>query len=304
MKKEEILEILKSVNFAPSNLDMGWEWDVKESKIYDGSIVVEKGFCIRTTFMRPDVNSGDIEKGYGRWMYIPDNISTDGLVKTAWLCAELIVKHELMEAFLYEGKRIFDPHKSIKDLQHNANEVSVETKDNISKGDSVNIIHAQNIDNHTTEISSWLEAHFKLDTVVKDDDIERDATKYNLTSHKVFHKYSGEHVVILTDTNGKVVDSAAEDKYTLSNVIDMLSRFTQADPGDVNAKILEKGYNEVRNVDGSFIYAKGSNTDYFVVHTEGKGLAKISEDNRTLLSTGNMQGGYTQENVEKILSVL
>ena len=120
MDTQEIREILNKVSFAPSNLDMGWDWDIKPTKIYDdANIVFEKGFSIRTTFMRPDVNNGEIEKGYGRWMYIPENISIDGLVKTAWVCAELIIKHELMEAFLYDQKKIFDPHKSIKDLQYN-----------------------------------------------------------------------------------------------------------------------------------------------------------------------------------------
>ena len=37
-------------------------------------------------------------------------------MKTCWLLAELIVRHELMEAFLYQGVRIFDPHHSVAEL--------------------------------------------------------------------------------------------------------------------------------------------------------------------------------------------
>lgn len=134
MNIEEIKEILSKITFAPSNLDMGWEWDIKSTKIFDqNDITIEKGFSIRTTFLRPDSNTGEIEKGYGRWMYVPETISTDGLVKTGWLCAELIIKHELMEAFLYQQTRIFDPHKSLKDLSYHGRTVDINIETPISE---------------------------------------------------------------------------------------------------------------------------------------------------------------------------
>jgi hypothetical protein len=285
MKKQEILEILRNVSFAPSNLDMGWEWDVKESKIYDGSVVVEKGFCIRTTFMRPDANTGEIEKGYGRWMYIPENISTDGLVKTAWVCAELIVKHELMEAFLYEKKRIFDPHKSIKDLQESGNS---------------NILHDQNINNHTSEISDWLGNNFKK--VPTPDDINRNIDNYDLISHKVTHSYKDKPNVVLSNSNGKIIKSVSGENYTLSNVKEMLDSYLKADPGEINALIIDNKYKEVRTVDGAFIYNKPGDENHFLVHQEGTGLALLTAENRILKSTGDMEGGYTKQNVQKILN--
>ncbi|HVI41833.1 MAG TPA: hypothetical protein VM577_14365, partial [Anaerovoracaceae bacterium] len=39
-----------------------------------------------------------------------------GVVKTGWVLAEMIVHHELMEAFHYKGSRIFDPHNTTEEL--------------------------------------------------------------------------------------------------------------------------------------------------------------------------------------------
>ena len=109
MDIKEIKKIVKNITFAPSNLDMGWKWQVKET---------QDGFLIRTSFKRPDTNTGKMGTGYGRWMFIPRGSDDRGIVMTAWVCAEMIVKHELMEAFLYKNVRILDPHKSLIDLAH------------------------------------------------------------------------------------------------------------------------------------------------------------------------------------------
>lgn len=109
MNLEQIQDIVKKITFAPSNLDMGWEWQTKET---------EDGFLIRTSFKRPDTNTGKIEDGFGRWMFVDKNTDERGLVMTAWLCVELIVKHELMEAFLYSGIKILDPHKTLDELAY------------------------------------------------------------------------------------------------------------------------------------------------------------------------------------------
>lgn len=127
----EIFEVIKRITFAPSNLDMGWEWQVKKAEIKeeDGTLL-ESGFAIRCSFKRPDTNTGIIDTGFGRWYLMSEDVSVDGVVKTAWMCAEQIIKHELMEAYLFDNKRIFDPHKSLKDLMYNASEQKVfETKE-------------------------------------------------------------------------------------------------------------------------------------------------------------------------------
>ena len=109
MDIKEIKKIVKNITFAPSNLDMGWKWQVKET---------QDGFLIRTSFKRPDTNTGKMGTGYGRWMFVHKESDDRSIVMTAWVCAEMIVKHELMEAFLYKNVRILDPHKSLIDLAH------------------------------------------------------------------------------------------------------------------------------------------------------------------------------------------
>ena len=94
MDIKEAKKILKGISFAPSCLDMGWKFEIKKTA---------GGFLIRTTFRRPDTHTGKIGTGYGRWMFVHKDAGDRGLVMTAWLCAKLIVEHELMEAFLYRG---------------------------------------------------------------------------------------------------------------------------------------------------------------------------------------------------------
>lgn len=109
MNIKEIKKVLKNIAFAPSNLDMGWDFQVKKT---------QGGFLIRTSFKRPDTNTGKVGTGYGRWMFVDKKADERSVVMTAWVCAELIVKHELMEAFLYRKVRIFDPHKSLEQLAY------------------------------------------------------------------------------------------------------------------------------------------------------------------------------------------
>lgn len=115
MNIEEIKKTIKRISFAPSNLDMGWKFEIKESYEKDS---VENGFFIRTTFKRPDTNTGKVGIGYGRWMFIDKNADDRSVVMTAWVCSKLIVEHELMEAFLFDGVRILDPHKSLEALAY------------------------------------------------------------------------------------------------------------------------------------------------------------------------------------------
>lgn len=118
----QLQETLDRINWAPSCVDMQWEWEVKEIS----NTLVEPShrythpttpaWLFRTCFIRPDTETGEISKGYGRWWLVEKGASPSGVVKTAWMACEQILKHELMEAFLVDGKRIFDPHKSIGEL--------------------------------------------------------------------------------------------------------------------------------------------------------------------------------------------
>jgi hypothetical protein len=113
----ELRGVLGEISFAPSGLDMGWEWEIEE-------LPMDKGWLVNTTFKRPDTDTGIMGTGRGRQEFIAKGATESGVVKTAWLLAELIVRHELMEAFRYRGVRIFDPHHTVEELSmpHRARE--------------------------------------------------------------------------------------------------------------------------------------------------------------------------------------
>lgn len=312
MKIEEIIDTLNSITILPSFNIVGVDWDVKSTKIYDGNnIVLEKGFSIRTTFMRPDINSGEIERGYGRWMYVPQNISTDGLVKTAWVCAELIVKHELMEAFLYENKKIFDPHKNIKDLQNNSESVVVpqkpkepnevvESKEPTKSSEE--IFHKQNIGNHVSEINEYLDNYLGEGQKAKDG--------HKRYSHYLsFVDHYEKRGILVSNSNGKVIESLTDEDYTLSNVKEVLDKYKEDpnDPGMINSIISKYGYTEVskkpledEDLGELFVYINPNNESKYVLHSEGKFVSLVNK-NKDILGTAEGDN-YTNEYVEKVLN--
>lgn len=118
--EEELKAALADISFAPSCVDMGWQWETEpvydfngENSGHDPSVI---GWFVNTSFQRPDTSSGAVGRGRGRKEFVPVGTSVSGAVKTAWLLAELIVLHELREAFLYKGNRVFDPHKTVDEL--------------------------------------------------------------------------------------------------------------------------------------------------------------------------------------------
>lgn len=106
----DVQSILSRIKFAPSCIDMGYRFEVK--------IDSEDGFKIRASFQRPDTRTGVMGTGFGRWHVTPADSSTTAIVKTAWVAVKMVVEHELMESMMYRGVRIFNPHKSLKDLAH------------------------------------------------------------------------------------------------------------------------------------------------------------------------------------------
>lgn len=104
--------VLDDITFAPSCLDMGWTWQIET--------LPGRGWLVNTTFRRPDTRACEMGTGKGRQEFVPIGTPESSVVKTAWLLAELVVRHELMEAFMYKGVRIFDPHRSVEDLSLSA----------------------------------------------------------------------------------------------------------------------------------------------------------------------------------------
>lgn len=117
-KIEDIKRTLASITFAPSCVDMGWAWEVEEVFVAPPHVghAVPAGFRLRTTFARPDRETGYVNTGLGRWWEVPEDVSLSGVVKTAFAAAKMILEHELMESFKFEGARVFDPHNEVRDL--------------------------------------------------------------------------------------------------------------------------------------------------------------------------------------------
>ncbi len=110
---EQLRAVLDQISFAPSCVNMGWQWQIEELRLQSGCL---RGWLVNTTFRRPDTRSGEVGIGTGRKELITFRATESAVVKTCWLLAELIVRHELMEAFLYQGVRLFDPHHSVAEL--------------------------------------------------------------------------------------------------------------------------------------------------------------------------------------------
>jgi len=326
MKLEEIKELLEKISFSNNFQMIGTNWDVKETKIYDNGVVSEKGYSIRTTFMRPDVNTGEVEKGYGRWMYVPENVSTDGLVKTAWVCADLIVKHELMEAFLYNSTRIFDPHKSLSDLSYNGRIVNTNnTEENnpkrvthethvaeltepqvefgeSSKPSSSEVFHQQNIELHISEVSEFLEQNFKKEEIEGSK-----GDKYVIDEYMIFH-YKDVPAVQLAEKSGKVKDYRTGEMYNLSEVKKLLGflikRVKLADPAVVNQMINSAGFKDAKQLEEDgipyWIYSNPVKKTRYIYHSEvEKSFVLVNEKNEILKSLEEDE--YTIDNIRKLL---
>lgn len=121
----EIKRILKNISFADSCIDFAWGWEiVKVDGVgYDDlqnpkSSNKIRGFLINTTFKRPDTNTGIVGIGRGRRMWVEATASETSVVMTAWVCVDLIIKHEAMEAFKYQNAKILNPHKTLEQLAY------------------------------------------------------------------------------------------------------------------------------------------------------------------------------------------
>ena len=113
MTEADLHAVLDQVSFAPSCVNMQWQWHVEELRLAGGEV---RGWLVNTTLRRPDTRTGEVGVGTGRKELVERGASETAVVKTCWLLAELIVRHELMEAFLFRGVRLFDPHHSVAEL--------------------------------------------------------------------------------------------------------------------------------------------------------------------------------------------
>ncbi len=112
MECDHLRAILHRISFRPSCVDMGWRWQIEE--ISDGLRLL--GWFVQASFKRPDTYTGVIGTGYGRKEFIAFGVDKTTVIKTAWVCIELTIMHELREAFCFDSLRVFNPHKTIDQL--------------------------------------------------------------------------------------------------------------------------------------------------------------------------------------------
>jgi hypothetical protein len=118
----DLRSAMARVSFERSCLDMGWDWEIqwstRDDRDPDASVaaLTVPGWLIRCSFRRPDRDTGTIGRGFGRWWWLDVGITESAVIKTMFAAAKMIVEHELLEAFKVDGKRPFDPHRSVQDL--------------------------------------------------------------------------------------------------------------------------------------------------------------------------------------------
>jgi hypothetical protein len=118
MSGEQLQEILTEISFAPNCVDMKWDWSVVDVRSADPGFTRDPGdgWLIATTFQRPDRGNGEISRGQGRKWFVARGTTESGVVKTCFAACKMILEHEIMEAFLYKEKRVFDPHNTVAEL--------------------------------------------------------------------------------------------------------------------------------------------------------------------------------------------
>lgn len=120
---EDMEEVLGNISFINSVVDFKWKFvymPFDKAKIGKGNPnqgrAINTGWLLHVEFERPDIITGAIGIGHGRSEIVWSGATESGLVKTAWLLVELMIRHELMEGFNYKGKKIFNPHNTVDAL--------------------------------------------------------------------------------------------------------------------------------------------------------------------------------------------
>jgi len=107
----DVISKISTVNSSVFVCNWRYEWFAVEAQ---GQL--KAGWMVRLAFERPDTETGIMGWGYGRYEHIAQGAWESGVVKTCWLLLELMVRHELMEAYRYEKARIFNPHHGVLEL--------------------------------------------------------------------------------------------------------------------------------------------------------------------------------------------
>lgn len=71
---------------------------------------------LQVHYDQPCNETGKIQTWHSGKFYLSQYMTDDEIVKKAWVAFEMCVKHEIMEAFLVDGLRLFNPHVNFEAL--------------------------------------------------------------------------------------------------------------------------------------------------------------------------------------------
>ena len=71
------------------------------------------GFLIQLVFVSPCSHTGELEPQHCRKWYISSHSTRNEVIRSAHKACHAAMAHEIDEAFLYENRRVCNPHRDI-----------------------------------------------------------------------------------------------------------------------------------------------------------------------------------------------
>jgi hypothetical protein len=113
IQREDLLDVLSRIKLVGPLERLNWCWQAVPTAMSPGG----NGWMIWGEFDRPDRETGTIGRGTSRTELVLSGATISYVVKTAWVIVELSMRHEAMESFMFDGVRIFDPHRTVDQLK-------------------------------------------------------------------------------------------------------------------------------------------------------------------------------------------
>lgn len=99
----EIRRVIADVSYKP-----GWTVEIREML---DALTQTSNVLIRWEWKCRDVNDSHEMQCGGRWWFIEEFATPHDILRTLRLAAIQCETHEVDEMLLYDGQRIFDPHR-------------------------------------------------------------------------------------------------------------------------------------------------------------------------------------------------
>jgi hypothetical protein len=61
-------------------------------------------------------SEGNEKEWHGRKWYLSPHMIDDEIIKTVFLAFKVVIEHEVLEGFKYDGKAVFNPHVNFEEL--------------------------------------------------------------------------------------------------------------------------------------------------------------------------------------------